>query len=282
MGLSDICSKVLGHRLSKDPNIRLSNWAVRDLSQEQVEYAALDAWAALQVYLRAKECGLQVERTTVQGTGVAYYPTGVSDIAAFGTLVQTLVTPGSLAVETSAVVCISKVLIPGMIVGDDGRCLSDFGNPPFDLTVRTLQLKTWWAVDDVEPTNEAAPANRIDIPSTTDPVIPDGSSPYEDDSSSSDDDSGDDEVVARSTTQPNSRSDNGRNGTAREFRDFDSSRVVHTRVLKDIFHLMQLVPVPKRHGMAREFSCRLRDALFVVDREDRLRIEQHLQSNGTT
>jgi hypothetical protein len=42
MGLSDICSEVLSQRLSKDPNIPFSNWAVRDLSQEQVEYAALD------------------------------------------------------------------------------------------------------------------------------------------------------------------------------------------------------------------------------------------------
>src|ERR1700694_1082450 len=61
-----------------------------------------------------------------------------------------------------------------------------------------------------------------------------------------------------------------------------SSTPVATRVLKDIFHLMNMIDIPKDHGLKKEFSRRLRDALFVPDRDDRARVEAFLATQGTT
>ncbi len=47
--LRGLCATLLKKRLSK--SVQLSNWARKDLSPQQVHYAALDAWASREVYL---------------------------------------------------------------------------------------------------------------------------------------------------------------------------------------------------------------------------------------
>src|SRR5882757_8249460 len=49
--LADLCAIVLNKRLNKNVSERLSNqWENEDLSPEQLEYAAGDAYASLQIY----------------------------------------------------------------------------------------------------------------------------------------------------------------------------------------------------------------------------------------
>ena len=43
-GLADLSKNILGLNLDKNPKIRCSRWGDKDLSAEQIEYAALDAW----------------------------------------------------------------------------------------------------------------------------------------------------------------------------------------------------------------------------------------------
>ena len=62
----------------------------------------------------------------------------------------------------------------------------------------------------------------------------------------------------------------------------ENATEVHTRVLKDIFHLMDMVKVPKHHGVAKEFNARFRDTIFVVDEEDRRRVERYLEGQDVT
>ena len=45
---------------------------------------------------------------------------------------------------------------------------------------------------------------------------------------------------------------------------------------------MDQIKVPRRHGLANDFSRRLRDALFVVDEDDKKRVEAVLLKQGTT
>ena len=47
--LTDMCATILQHRLSKD--LQVGNWEGR-LTEEQVHYAALDAWCSRQIYLQ--------------------------------------------------------------------------------------------------------------------------------------------------------------------------------------------------------------------------------------
>ncbi|KAG2219719.1 hypothetical protein INT45_006051, partial [Circinella minor] len=58
MGLARICEAVLEHTLLKDDDIRLGNWDAPQLSQNQVEYAALDAWGSLKIFDEVKRHGI--------------------------------------------------------------------------------------------------------------------------------------------------------------------------------------------------------------------------------
>jgi ribonuclease D len=55
-GLRNLAGLVLGYRIPKGK--RTSNWAAQQLTREQIGYAAMDAWAARELYLRIKEIGV--------------------------------------------------------------------------------------------------------------------------------------------------------------------------------------------------------------------------------
>ncbi len=55
-GLRGLAAALLGVRISK--KARLSNWAVKRLTPDQVAYAATDAWVSRELYLRFKKAGL--------------------------------------------------------------------------------------------------------------------------------------------------------------------------------------------------------------------------------
>jgi len=54
-GLRGLAAAVLGVRISK--KARLSNWAVRQLSPDQITYAATDAWMSRELYVRFEKSG---------------------------------------------------------------------------------------------------------------------------------------------------------------------------------------------------------------------------------
>ena len=55
-----------------------------------------------------------------------------------------------------------------------------------------------------------------------------------------------------------------------------------SRVLKNVFHLMDQIKVPRRHELANDFLRKLRDALFVLDDEDKNEVEAILSQNRMT
>ncbi|KAG0161863.1 hypothetical protein DFQ30_005160, partial [Apophysomyces sp. BC1015] len=77
-------------------------------------------------------------------------------------------------------------------------------------------------------------------------------------------------------------SENQETNASNEETEREHTSHINRRILKDIFHLMDMVKVPKRHGLAKEFARRLRDAIFVVDREDRQLVEAYLAAKNTT
>ncbi|CEP09132.1 hypothetical protein, partial, partial [Parasitella parasitica] len=52
-----------------------------------------------------------------------------------------------------------------------------------------------------------------------------------------------------------------------------------TRVLKDIFHAMDMLKLPLRHGAHKEFMRNYRDALFIFDEDDKKRVIQVLDQH---
>ncbi|KAG2224491.1 hypothetical protein INT45_010557, partial [Circinella minor] len=63
---------------------------------------------------------------------------------------------------------------------------------------------------------------------------------------------------------------------------YEHAEPIRSRIIKDVFHLMDQIKVPRRHGLANDFSRRLRDALFVVDEDDKKKVEAVLLKQGTT
>ena len=61
----------------------------------------------------------------------------------------------------------------------------------------------------------------------------------------------------------------------------DNDITVPSKILKDAFHIMQMIRVSLKHGMAKDFIRRFRDALFVVDPDDKRKVEEYLVSVGT-
>ena len=49
VGLRGVCRALLEKDLSKDPRVRCGNWAARPLSEEQIQYAACDAYVAVDI-----------------------------------------------------------------------------------------------------------------------------------------------------------------------------------------------------------------------------------------
>src|SRR5438132_8851272 len=55
-GLRNLAGLLLGIRIPKGK--RTSNWAAQKLTQQQIVYAAMDAWAARELYLKLSEIGV--------------------------------------------------------------------------------------------------------------------------------------------------------------------------------------------------------------------------------
>lgn len=53
-----------------------------------------------------------------------------------------------------------------------------------------------------------------------------------------------------------------------------------TRVLVDIWHVMNRIKVPRRHGAVANFCRDLRDAIFIRDPNDEKSIKAYLEANG--
>jgi hypothetical protein len=66
----------------------------------------------------------------------------------------------------------------------------------------------------------------------------------------------------------------------------DSGQVdlLHTRVLLDSFHAMKRITdtIPANHQFKGLFSQRLRDAMFIVDSDDKANVDRVLREKGTT
>ncbi|TFY76543.1 hypothetical protein EWM64_g7467, partial [Hericium alpestre] len=62
----------------------------------------------------------------------------------------------------------------------------------------------------------------------------------------------------------------------------DTPSIIRSRVLGDIWHLMDQFKISVNHGLRRPFAHALRDAIFIPDPEDKAAIEDVLQRRGTS
>ena len=123
LSLQDLCAKVLRRHLEKEEaGVRLSNWDVKTLSERQIKYAGLDAWASFEVFRILSEMAPVGEKLTPKlvrdGLKVTIHGNPQSTISV-GRGVITIV-PGFNS-DTRVCVRITEVLAPSILVKSHGR-----------------------------------------------------------------------------------------------------------------------------------------------------------------
>ena len=288
ISLSDISSLILGSRISKDE--RLSDWDCYELSsEEQVRYAALDAWAGLAIYNAVANkpvMGIRVNSSHCQpDTFVALKPPGSKIVVAYGEILCTenaVISPGKNEIS----VRIIRVKVPGYVlppkVNRAAISLDSFGEPPFiiNIIMSHLMIEDRSSVINAHRSTaslinvENVPVISNDdnladnaVTSSSSSTTPEEAQAAFDEifpttSSSSVDKSSflfGYQLFSTIRTNPSSDTDN-------------QSQRVYTRVIKDIFHLMDMIKPYKRHGLYKEFTRRFSDSLVTIDETDERRL----------
>jgi hypothetical protein len=64
--------------------------------------------------------------------------------------------------------------------------------------------------------------------------------------------------------------------------EVQNGNLIKSRVIEDIFHVMNRIIkwIPKKHGLAKEFTYSFRDAIFVLDESDMATVKTYLRSIG--
>ena len=58
--------------------------------------------------------------------------------------------------------------------------------------------------------------------------------------------------------------------------------VIQSHVLKDIWHIFDMITISKSHGLRSEFSRTLCDAVFLINKEDSQQVDGRLKSEGSS
>lgn len=249
--LQRICGEVLNLNMLKPGDVRKSNWEMEFLSPEHVQYAAVDAYVSLEVFKKLRNLQTvrkRVDMSTPFDTFVALYASSADRAfpAALGYLRDVLL-------EDSAVAKSDQLLYPGSqyLIGME---VVKVLIPGILLDRYTNNL----SLDDFGEPSFIISVNRANLLTASEHnyllslVQSDSSAP-----------------TNQAVDIPNSST------------SLNKSPPVPSRVLKDAFHLLDLIKVSLRHGLSKDFIRRFRDALFVIDTDDKQRVEAYLISIGT-
>lgn len=299
LGLADICAAVLNLRLDKSDPARLgSDWNSERLSDGQIQYAARDVYASLQIYL----CLAQMSKPEVipldapPSTPIALYHDD-GKLIANGTLEASPSERlrGVSVTQTRAKIVVEEVLIPGAVVPLHKAPLNSFGAVPFEIVAKRNKLKTRSTIPPTEPHN---PSSESHTKSTGSPHI----QPQFDDEFTSwlnRHDSPDNNLADDVDDNPETLIEEDGNVAEAEV-DNESlqeglstfaaaasnsttwSRITRSLVLMDIWHAMARIRVSRTHGFRRPFARALRDAILIPDEQDRNRITAYLISIGSS
>jgi len=295
-GLSELCIKALSCILPKDLNTRIStDWSADTLTEDQIQYAALDAWASLKIYEKLNSlqipASVDFNSRLPEGYQVFIYQQDRTTIIACGIISPDFFQSfeGINITQTRVLIQVNDVYVPGAIISlHRDQSLSSFGEPPFNLVCRKSQIKTF--VEDFIPLPSSSPALSISTHHTEyldpltelgdsdhSPLVQSGHSDLENLNISFSD------VNALPPTLSASASGAIDQAAVEEFVQLLNeltampwAPAIRSGVLKDIFHVFHMIYIPKSHGLHVTFSRALRDAIFLPDAEDKKRIVSFL------
>ncbi|KAG6808594.1 hypothetical protein H0H92_003610 [Tricholoma furcatifolium] len=312
VSLSDLCAIVLNRCLKKNVSERTScAWEEEELTRAQIRYAALDAWASLLVYHVLVSIPTPVPLCDIlpeAGTSVLLYASDKSRPAAQGTVSAHSTTSNFKGINLTPSQCVievSKILIPAAIISNgtrgisiNKRSLQSFGQPPFNLvclrshvrlssmpnTPQALAISDLptphapQSIRSISPTVDQQPA--IDMSNITGDHLSEspslqvtGTSPFghilSEALASFNSFSAERQDIANYISDPSSVEEGKQIFDAINLGWVDTIR---SRVLKDAFHVFNMLYLPAAHGLIHEFAIALRDAIFIWDQTDKDRI----------
>lgn len=289
IGLADLCASILGKQLAKNVAERVSSaWENNSLTPAQKDYAALDVYACLCIY---------------EACAAVPLPTPVTDNVQFGTHILLLnddrtriIARGTITggegeyagvkiTKARCVIEITKVLVPAAIIKTHNQSLSSFGRTPFNLvcTRNHLRLST--------PINLPAASSSVlpppiplvepEVETSTEklPELDGALHALESDPSGFGalllEEAGtaipSDHTVLE-THQVDSASQQEGERVLGQINVVLWLSYIRSRVLKDAFHIFNMFYISVSHGLRIEFARALRDAIFIIDAEDKGRI----------
>ncbi|KAJ7158821.1 hypothetical protein C8R46DRAFT_1224735 [Mycena filopes] len=275
VGLADLCATILERRLNKDVSERTSNaWDREQLTPQQVSYAALDVYACLCIYdaIIPLPIPSPLPKSPAIGVPVLIFNADQGRVIGRGKIAALEGTFDAITISaTRCLVEVLEVLVPAAIITTHRRqALSIFGPAPFNIVcLRShLRLGTSFA--------RAVPAS----PLPPDPSQPDPNSNQPQDELESSDFGAllleemesatprNPATLSRCTRDSKSAEEGAR--ILAELKVW--SDVIHSRVLKDPFHVFNQFYISVAHGLRVEFARALRDAMFIPDAADKARI----------
>ncbi|KAF8633831.1 hypothetical protein AX17_004351 [Amanita inopinata Kibby_2008] len=304
VGLADLCSAVLRKYLPKDPSIRISEeWSAVPLSDAHANYAALDVYATWKIFraLQVKSHGITVNQTTPGGTPVYLYSSDGSQPVAWGhiALDRPKEFRGVNVTKTRVLVLIKSVMVPGHIVTADllsthrDTALSDLPTAPYILLCKAKHVRTRSEPDSelssspLEPTSSPLPQpSPITAMPKAEPAPHSASSSGTSDVNPAPETANWCSITSYETPAESltnySRDPKGEKMAANLLQMVISmvSDVLRSRVLGDIWHLMDQFPISQHHALRAPFARALRDAIFLFDPEDKAIMEDFLQKQN--
>ena len=182
---------------------------------------------------------------------------------------------------------VQKILIPGAIIQTHhGHALKDFGIPPFTVIFNRNQLHTAFPeVEDSTPDLPSRQNRNMDIQDEVTNIVKEylSTDTGDDDSWTRSIDNDCEAIPAMSTiNQHEIDSENLRIGA--EFISYIPTfePVIRSRVLKDIWHIFDMISISKSYSLRQEFARTLRDAVFLINKEDRAHVDARLRSEGSS
>ncbi|KAJ3768614.1 hypothetical protein FB446DRAFT_706893 [Lentinula raphanica] len=292
--LADLTAEILGKCLPKNCAEHIcTNWDDNELTPAQIDYAALDAYASLVLFncINAIPLPELVTTSTLSGTRVILLSSDKKKIIAHGTLTS----PHDLGIQlTSAqvTVCISQIIVPGAKLKK--HTLSDFGELPFDVVCLRSLLRVEPATHIHVPLESRPNPTPTPTPTSTTDTTAQANTCKDSDATVL---KASEEMLSYliesesggATIDVNSiERDESSIHTAEETlgpRDLalpEYAQFIWSCVLKDPFHVFNMIYIPKSHALRIPFAQALRDAMLIPHPEDKRRVLDWLRTKGLT
>ena len=302
ISLADLASTVLHRYLPKDPSIRVStDWDNPELPPAQIQYAVLDVYTCWVIHesLINRPAGHPVTHATLGGTPVKILSRDRSSPVAYGFIAPDRpakfggvnVTQSRVIVNITVVKVAAYLVRAELVQSRVETPLSSFGpDVPFSLLCHTKDLQTCVSEELRHAQLSAQPAPLpvqppvADQRVTSDPGLPDLVEHTEMDeqpwTSGVEYDPHVEQSVEGSQLDPQAVLFAQALEKLPRLPPPDSP--IRSLVLGDIFHLMAMFKIPIHHGLRRPFSRALRDALFLLDPDDKAAVSRALALNSVT